>query len=80
MATTTRIPLEQYLHTVYEPDAEYVDGEVEERPVGEDSHSAWQAAIQRWFFRYEEEWQILVRPELRGGVQPRLARHPVPPG
>jgi hypothetical protein len=30
MATSTRIPIEQYLMTAYEPDAEFVIGEVEE--------------------------------------------------
>jgi len=35
MATATRITLEQCLQTPYEPDAEYVNGEVEERNVGE---------------------------------------------
>jgi hypothetical protein len=32
------VPLSVYLKTVYEPDAEYVDGEIEERPMGEDDH------------------------------------------
>jgi len=26
------VPLEVYLHSSYEPDAEYVDGVIEERP------------------------------------------------
>ena len=34
MSTTTRIPVEVYLRSSYEPDAEYVDGEIEERPMG----------------------------------------------
>jgi hypothetical protein len=45
MSTTTRIPVEVYLRSSYEPDAEYVDGEIEERPMGENDHSAWQDAI-----------------------------------
>ncbi len=76
MATTTHIPLDLYLRTAYEPDAEYIDGEVEERPKGEDSHSAWQAAIQRWFFRYENEWDIVVCPELRVQTSPTHFRVP----
>jgi hypothetical protein len=35
MATTAPVPIELYLHTSYEPDADFVDGEVEERFVGE---------------------------------------------
>ncbi len=34
MATTTHVPVEVYLRSSYEPDAEYVDGEIEERPDG----------------------------------------------
>jgi hypothetical protein len=34
MATTTRVPVEVYLRSSYEPDAEYVDGEIEERAAG----------------------------------------------
>lgn len=76
MATSTGIPLELYLHSVYEPDAEYVDGTVEERPMGEDSHSAWQEAIAYWFRMHAETWKIRVRPELR--VQTSATRFRVP--
>ena len=34
MATTTHVPVEVYLRSSYEPDAEYVDGKIEERPRG----------------------------------------------
>ena len=41
----------------WEPDAEYVDGEIEERPMGGNMiHAAWQSAIQKWFWKHEEEW------------------------
>ena len=33
MATATFVPVETYLRSSYEPDAEYVDGEIEERCV-----------------------------------------------
>jgi hypothetical protein len=33
-------PLSEYLATTYEPDAEYVDGVIEERPMGEYDHSS----------------------------------------
>ena len=45
MATVTYVPVEAYLRSSdYEPDAEYVDGQIEERPMGEFDHSDWQAA------------------------------------
>ncbi len=46
MATAARIPIEQYLRTSYEPDAEYVRGEIEERNAGEYASAARRAAPQ----------------------------------
>jgi Uma2 family endonuclease len=60
-----RVPVEVYLNSSYEPDAEYVGGVIEERPMGEYDHSSWQHAIEFWFARYAKEWGIRVRPELR---------------
>jgi Uma2 family endonuclease len=68
MAATTRVthvPIEVYLNSSYEPDAEYVGGAIEERPMGEFDHSSWQHAIELWFARHAKEWGIRVRPELR---------------
>jgi Uma2 family endonuclease len=76
MATATYVPVETYLRSSYEPDAEYVDGEIEERPMGEHDHAAWQAAIQRWFFAHDSEWNIEVLPEYR--VQVAETRFRVP--
>ena len=45
MATTATTPVELYLHTSYEPDAEFVDGDVEERPMGEYDHATWRQAL-----------------------------------
>jgi hypothetical protein len=66
MATTTHIPIEVYLRSSYEPDAEYVDGEIERRPAGEYDHASWQQAFQKWFWQHEMEWNIRVRPESAG--------------
>ncbi len=67
MAATTHmhVPLEVYLSTSYEPDAEYVDGVIEERPMGEYDHSSWQHALELWFSQHGQEWGVRVRPELR---------------
>jgi Uma2 family endonuclease len=59
------VPVEVYLSSSYEPDAEYVDGVIEERPMGEYDHSSWQHAIELWFAQHAREWNIRVRPELR---------------
>lgn len=76
MATTTQVPVELYLRSSYEPDADYVDGEIEERPMGEFDHASWQYAILQWFAPHEKDWNIWVRPELR--VQVSLTRYRVP--
>jgi len=34
MATAPTVPMEVYLRSSYDPDAEYVDGVIEERPRG----------------------------------------------
>jgi Uma2 family endonuclease len=58
-------PLEVYLSSSFEPDAEFVNGVIEERPMGENDHSAWQHALDVWFGQHAKEWNIRVRPELR---------------
>lgn len=65
MATTTRITLEQYLKTPYEPDAEFVNGEVEERNVGEYDHNVVQRAILLWFHQHDKAWKIRTIQEQR---------------
>ncbi len=76
MAATTFVSVEEYLRTSYEPDAEYVDGVIEERPMGEDQHSAWQVALTIYFGSRAREWGIRVRPELRTKTSERRYRIP----
>src|ERR1700760_3023782 len=76
MATTTHVPVEVYLRSSYEPDAEYVDGKIEERPMGEFDHASWQLAIQAWFWQHEKEWDIRALPSLRVRVAPPRFRGP----
>lgn len=72
----TAVPLDVYLSTSYEPDAEYVNGAVEERQMGEYDHSSWQHAIELWFAQHAREWDIRVRPELRVQVAESNLRVP----
>lgn len=76
MASLAQSPVELYLHTSYEPDAEFVDGEVELRPMGEFDHATWQQALQAWFLLHGSKWGVRVRPELR--VQVGTTRFRVP--
>ncbi len=59
------VPLEEYLQSSYSPDAEYIDGRIEERNMGENDHSAWQKALVVWFETQAARAGIRVRPELR---------------
>ena len=65
METATHLTIEEYLKTTYEPDADYIDGEIEERNVGEYDHNAVQKAILFWFTLREKEWRIRSIQERR---------------
>jgi Uma2 family endonuclease len=57
MATATQISLEQYLQTPFEPDAEYVGGEIQERNMGENEHNTVQREILLWFRLHDKSWR-----------------------
>ncbi len=76
MATTSLVSVEEYLRSTYEPDAEYVDGVIEARPMGEDEHSAWQGTLVIFFGIHRREWNVRVRPELRTKTSERRYRIP----
>ena len=74
MATTTIVPVEEYLRTSYDPDMEYVDGALLERNVGERRHSRLQFLIglelgpreQGRFHTYtEQRVRVLPQPRYR---------------
>jgi Uma2 family endonuclease len=66
MATSTQpITLDEYLHTSYEPDCDYVDGQVQERNLGELDHGEVQGAFVEWFRSHGKQWNIRTIPELR---------------
>jgi Uma2 family endonuclease len=69
-AATTFVSVDEYLRSSFDPDAEYVDGQIEERAAGENDHSAWQGAICAWFQQQARQGQIRVRPGLRVQVAP----------
>ncbi len=73
---TTQVSVEEYLRTTYEPDAEYVDGVVEERPMGDGPHSEWQATLVMFLRVRRREWGIRVRPEMRTQTGERRYRVP----
>jgi Uma2 family endonuclease len=76
MATGTLISLDEYLSTIYEPDCEYVDGELLERNMGESDHSGIQGIIFALLYSQRREYGIHVFPELRVQVAARRYRIP----
>jgi Uma2 family endonuclease len=74
MAVGTQISVEEYLNSSYEPDMEYVDGELVERNVGEWNHSGVQSNI---IFALRRRYpDIKVMPELRSKVTSTRYRVP----
>lgn len=45
MATALLVPLHEYLSRTYDPDCEYLEGELKERNVGEVGHSDAQSSV-----------------------------------
>jgi len=73
-ATGASVSLEEYLHTSYRPDCDYVDGELQERNVGELDHGEVQGAVVQWFRTHGSEWNIRTIPEMRLRVAPTRCR------
>ena len=76
MATATAISVSEYLKTSYSPDCEYIDGEVQERNLGEYEHARLQGLLVLLFGIREEEWDVMVLPEQR--IQVSATRFRVP--
>ena len=76
MATTTQLPIEQYLATAYRPDCDYIDGEVEERHLGEREHARMQTALSAWFFSRVKAWNLEVLVEQRVRISATRIRIP----
>jgi Uma2 family endonuclease len=73
---TTAVTIQQYLSTAYSPDCDYVDGEVQERNLGEFDHAWLQCAVIAYFYTRRKEWGICVVPEQRVQVSPTRFRIP----
>ena len=65
MATTTHIPLREYLRTSYRPDREHVDGDLRERNAGKFEHARIHAPLTIRFGNHERERGIIVITEQR---------------
>lgn len=76
MASATLIPVSEYLGNSYRPDCDYVDGELQERNVGELAHGILQVILAAIFHNNRRAWGIYVGTEVR--VQVDATRYRVP--
>jgi Uma2 family endonuclease len=76
MGAATLIPVEEYLNTSYDPDREFVDGQIVERNLGEKTHSTIQGNLVYYFRLHRDEWRIRAYPEQRVQVSPTRFRIP----
>ena len=66
MATKTLISKDEYLRTSFEdPEPDYVEGEVVERPVPNYLHGRAQARLSQAFKQWEDNEQLFVASEIR---------------
>jgi Uma2 family endonuclease len=72
----TLVSVEEYLTTPYDPDCDYVDGEILERFVGERDHSDLQGEFIFFFRARRKQWNVFAFPEQR--VQLSATRFRVP--
>ena len=70
------LTVEQYLNTTYRPDVDYVDGEIEERNLGEFDHGDLQLAIGSMLRLRQAEWSVRVVTETRTQVTSTRFRIP----
>jgi Uma2 family endonuclease len=74
--TPVLVSVEEYLHTVYRPDCDFVDGEVLDRNMGEKPHARLQKFFLRFLESFEEDLNVEAFPEHR--LQISAIRYRIP--
>ena len=75
MATAPALmSIEEYLHTSYSPDVDFVDGEIQERHLGEIEHGRLQLLLGMLIGNHEAEWKVTGATEQRIRVAPGRVR------
>ena len=70
------VTVEEYLHAVYQPDCDYVDGRIEDRNVGEYDHGYLQILLGYLFMQNRDAWGVRALTEVRTRVGPSRFRVP----
>jgi Uma2 family endonuclease len=76
MGTSALVSLEEYLASIYEPDAELIDGQLEERHVGELDHSIVQSNLAAFLIAAYRSQGFTIVTECRIQVKPDRVRIP----
>jgi Uma2 family endonuclease len=76
MKSAALISVDEYLRTAYSPDCDYVDGEVQERNLGELEHSDLQSEFVHYFRTRRRQWRAYAYAEQRVQVAPNRFRIP----
>jgi Uma2 family endonuclease len=75
MATSTIVPLEEYLHTSYEPECEWIDGVLKEKTMPDGYHAYFEMRLVD-LLRRDPTWSLRGLPELRIRMSARRFRVP----
>ncbi len=76
MAVALQVPIAEYLCTSYQPNCEYIEGEILERKTGKWEHSRVQALLTGWFIQNEQLWGTQTATEWRTRVSTTRVRIP----
>ena len=76
MSSATLVSVQEYLAASFDPDRDYVDGELQERNLGEQPHSFAQMSLGAYLFNRRAQWGIRVLSEQRVQVSPTRFRVP----
>ena len=76
MPAQTLISVEDYLHSSYEYDVEYDDGELVERKMPTGKHSEVMGLLILYLGQHAKTWNIKVLPDCRVRVSPSRVRIP----
>jgi Uma2 family endonuclease len=75
-AVSSLVSIDEYLHTAYRPDCDYVDGVLVGRNVGEKAHQKAQKRLLFYLDARSTVWKIFVMQEWRVQVSPTRYRVP----
>lgn len=65
MSVAHAVSLEEYLHTTYRPDCDWIDGELRERNLGQFDHARLQTLLAVLLELHSRKWGVMVVVEQR---------------